>query len=110
MDVTADAGQIEFVTRPGGRRLAVEQHGDPAGAPVLFCHGWMASRLTRHPDDGLTASLDVRLICVDRAGIGRSDADPAKTLLSSAADLGAVADALGLDRFALLGHSGGGPY
>jgi pimeloyl-ACP methyl ester carboxylesterase len=77
---------------------------------VLLCHGWLASRLTRHRDDALTAALGVRLVCVDRPGIGRSDADPAKTLISSAADLEAVADALGIERFALLGHSGGGPY
>jgi pimeloyl-ACP methyl ester carboxylesterase len=70
----------------------------------------MASRLARHPDDQLTASLGVRLITVDRAGIGQSDPDPAKTLLSSAEDLRAVADKLALERFAVLGHSGGGPY
>jgi pimeloyl-ACP methyl ester carboxylesterase len=110
MDVSATTQEVEFFARPGGRPHPNAQHGDPAGAPVLFCHGWMASRITRHPDDGLTASLGVRLICVDRAGIGRSDPDPAKTLISSSADLEAVADALGLERFALLGHSGGGPY
>jgi pimeloyl-ACP methyl ester carboxylesterase len=77
---------------------------------LLFCHGWMASRLTRHPDDVLTASLNVRLISVDRPGIGVSDPDPGKTLASVADDLGALADRLGLERFAVLGHSGGGPY
>src|SRR5919206_585108 len=46
MDVTATTGEaIDFITRPGGRRLAYAQHGDPAGAPVLFCHGWMTSRM-----------------------------------------------------------------
>jgi pimeloyl-ACP methyl ester carboxylesterase len=101
---------VESVTRPGGRGVAYAQYGDPVGAPVLFCHGWMASRLIRHPDDALTASLGVRLIAVDRAGIGRSEPDSGKTLLSAAADLAAVADALELERFAVLGHSGGGPY
>lgn len=101
---------VEWVSCPGGRRVAFSQHGDPQGAPVVFCHGWLGSRLTRHPHDGLTASLGVRLITVDRAGIGRSDPVPAKTLLSSAGDLARVADALGLERFALFGHSGGGPY
>jgi pimeloyl-ACP methyl ester carboxylesterase len=104
------ASSIAWVTRPGGRRVAYEQFGDPDGVPVLFCHGWMASRLARHPDDELTASLGIRLVTFDRAGIGRSDPDPAKSLLSAAGDLAAVADELALDRFALLGHSGGGPY
>jgi pimeloyl-ACP methyl ester carboxylesterase len=70
----------------------------------------MSSRLARHPDDHATAALGVRLITVDRAGIGRSDPDPAKTLLSAAEDVGALAEELGLERFAVLGHSGGGPY
>ena len=68
--------------------------GDESGPLLVFCHGWLASRLTRHPDDQLTASLGVRLITVDRAGIGRSDPDPTKTLLSAAADLQAVATKL----------------
>jgi pimeloyl-ACP methyl ester carboxylesterase len=93
-----------------GRRLAYSEHGDPAGQPVLFCHGWLASRLARHPDDALTASLGVRLITVDRPGIDASDQHRDKTLASVAADLQAVADHLALDRFAVFGHSGGGPY
>jgi pimeloyl-ACP methyl ester carboxylesterase len=110
LGVTTSAQSIEWVTRPGGRRVAYAQFGASDGTPVLFCHGWMASRLTRHPDDRLTASLGVRLVTVDRAGIGQSDPDSAKTLLSSAEDLRAVADELELERFAVLGHSGGGPY
>jgi pimeloyl-ACP methyl ester carboxylesterase len=101
---------MDSVATHSGRQLAYSEYGDREGTPVMFCHGWMASRLTRHPDDRLTASLGVRLIAIDRAGIGRSDPDPAKTLLSSAVDMAAVADELGLERFAVLGHSGGGPY
>lgn len=108
--MSASTSSVAWVTRPDGRRVAYAEFGDPAGRPVLFCHGWMASRVARHPDDHLTASLGVRLVAIDRAGIGSSDPDPAKTLLSSAADLQAVADELGLESFALLGHSGGGPY
>lgn len=93
-----------------GRTLAYSEHGDPTGAPVVFCHGWLASRLTRHPDDGLAASLGVRLVTVDRPGIDASDRDPQKTLASVAADLEALADHLGLGRFHVFGHSGGGPY
>jgi pimeloyl-ACP methyl ester carboxylesterase len=100
---------VYFINRYG-RRVAYAEYGDPEGAPVVFCHGWMASRLTRHPDDGLTASLGVRLITIDRAGIGRSDPDPEKSLLSFPADVEAVADKLALERLFMLGHSGGGPY
>jgi pimeloyl-ACP methyl ester carboxylesterase len=98
------------ITLPDGRRLAYREAGDPSGRPVLFCHGWMASRLTAHPDDALTASLGARVITADRPGIGASDPDPRASLLSVAADLQALADALELDRFAVVGHSGGGPY
>jgi pimeloyl-ACP methyl ester carboxylesterase len=99
----------KYISR-SGRRLAYAEHGDPNGVPVVFSHGWMASRLTRHPDDGLTASLGVRLITFDRAGIGRSDVDRDKSMLSCAADARALADELELERFHVVGHSGGGPY
>src|SRR5690348_5276825 len=85
------------ITLPDGRRLAYREAGDPGGRPVLFCHA-------------LTGSLGVRLICADRPGIGASDPDPRASLLSVAADLQALADALGLERLAVVGHSGGGPY
>ena len=51
------------------RKLGYAEFGDPAGQPVVFLHGWCGSRLTRHPDDQLTASLRVRLITVDRPGV-----------------------------------------
>lgn len=100
----------ETIELPHGRRLAVAQYGDPRGRPVLFLHGFTASRLTRHPDDALTASLGVRLITVDRPGCGASDYQPGRTLLDFAGDALALADHLALDRFAVAGHSAGGPY
>ena len=53
-----------------GRGVAYESWGDPNGRPVVFAHGTGDSRLARHPDDGLTASLGVRLVTVDRPGQG----------------------------------------
>jgi pimeloyl-ACP methyl ester carboxylesterase len=52
----------------------------------------------------------IRLVLVSRPGFGTSDPDPTRTLRSFARDLDQAADALRLDRFALLGVSAGGPY
>lgn len=93
-----------------GRRLTYAEAGDPAGSPVVFCHGWMASRLVRHPDDDLTRSLGVRLICVDRPGMGGSDPTMDGSFPGVAGDLEQLIDQLELDRVAVVGHSGGGPF
>jgi pimeloyl-ACP methyl ester carboxylesterase len=54
--------------------------------------------------------LGVRFAGYDRPGYGGSTARPDRDVASAAADAAAVADALGLDRFAVFGHSGGGPH
>lgn len=78
----------------------------PADAPpVLYCHGWPSSRL----EAGLLADPPVRLIAADRPGYGLSSPHPETTLLDQARDSVALADHLGLDRFAVAGVSGGGP-
>jgi pimeloyl-ACP methyl ester carboxylesterase len=107
--VSAPAPTLTLTLRDG-RRLAYADYGDPQGRPVVFLHGWGDSRLTRHPDDQLTAAAGVRLLTVDRPGVGASDYQPRRTLLRWPDDLRQLADQLGLDRFALLGHSGGGPF
>lgn len=93
-----------------GRRLAYVEAGDPRGAPVVFVHGNPGSRYMRHPDDALTRSLGVRLITPDRPGYGLSDYQPNRTLLDFPLDIEALADALGLGRFAVFGVSAGGPH
>jgi pimeloyl-ACP methyl ester carboxylesterase len=55
-------------------------------------------------------ALGTRVIAIDRPGIGLSDPVPARSLLSWTDDVAALADALGIDRFAILGVSAGGPY
>jgi len=94
---------------PDGRALAYAEFGDPGGKPLFFFHGMPGSRLFR-PDDAVTARLGIRLIGVDRPGYGRSDFQPGRRILDWPADLACLADHLGLDRFAVAGHSGGGPY
>ncbi|HUS14301.1 MAG TPA: alpha/beta hydrolase [Chloroflexia bacterium] len=95
---------------PDGRTLGYAEYGDPAGRPVLFFHGTPGSRLTRHADEAIARVAGARVIAPDRPGYGLSSAQPGRTLLNWPADVAALANALGFDRFAVIGLSGGGPY
>jgi pimeloyl-ACP methyl ester carboxylesterase len=96
--------------RVGGREIAVQEWGDPAGRPVFYLHGTPSSRLERCVGGGALGRLGVRLITYDRPGYGRSTARPDRTVGDAAGDVAAVADALGVGRFAVYGASGGGPH
>jgi pimeloyl-ACP methyl ester carboxylesterase len=100
----------DVIRLPDGRRLGVHELGDPRGHPVFFFHGLGASRLCVHPDDRIPLELGVRVIALDRPGIGLSDKSPGRTVLDRAADVVALADAMHLDRFACVGWSGGGAH
>lgn len=93
-----------------GRTLAYTEHGDFTGKPVFFFHGNPGSRLMRHPDESIPRSLGVRVITPDRPGYGLSDYQPGRRLVDFPDDVVQLADALGLQRFAVFGVSAGGPY
>jgi pimeloyl-ACP methyl ester carboxylesterase len=97
---------------PDGRQLGYAEYGDPAGKPVIHFHGTPDSRLEGTlPHVAETAArLGVRLILPDRPGIGLSDFKPGRAILDWPADVLALADALLLERIAVIGVSGGGPY
>jgi pimeloyl-ACP methyl ester carboxylesterase len=102
---------VERVRLPDGRRLACRQYGPADGKPVLYMPGtpscttewrmWPASAADQ---------LNMRVIAVDRPGLGGSDPLPRRRIADWPADVEALADALGLSRFAILGYSGGVPY
>lgn len=93
-----------------GRRLRVEVSGDLDGSPVFLLHGTPGSRLGPRPRSLLLHRLGVRLISFDRPGYGGSDRLPGRRVADAATDVAAIADALGLDHFAVVGRSGGGPH
>jgi pimeloyl-ACP methyl ester carboxylesterase len=94
-----------------GRRLAYCEAGPRTGVPVFYCHGAIGTPLGREVDlEAIAASVGVRYIAVSRPGIGGSDPAPGRTVLTFAGDLRQLADALELDRFAVVGVSAGGPY
>jgi pimeloyl-ACP methyl ester carboxylesterase len=93
-----------------GRRLGYAEWGDAGGRPVLYFHGWPGARVEGRLAEEAARARGVRLIAIDRPGMGLSDFQPRRTLVDWPDDVLQRAAALGLDRFALLGISGGGPY
>src|ERR1022692_2732822 len=100
----------DTVRTAGGRRLCVEVFGDPDGIPIFLLHGTPGSRLGPRPRGQVLHRLGVRLITFDRPGYGRSDRLPGRRGAGVAAGVEAIADKYGLDRFAVVGRSGGGPH
>jgi pimeloyl-ACP methyl ester carboxylesterase len=93
-----------------GRRLGYAERGDPGGRPLLYFHGWPGARVEARLADEPAKAAGVRLVALDRPGMGFSDFQRGRTFVDWSADVVEVADALQLDRFAVLGISGGGPY
>lgn len=99
------------IVLPDRRKLAYAEFGRPHGKPVLYFHGSPSSRL--EPlliGDEVLDQLGLRIIAPDRPGMGGSDFQPSRGFLDWPVDVTSLADALRLDRFAVLGNSGGGPY
>jgi pimeloyl-ACP methyl ester carboxylesterase len=84
---------------PSDTRVAVFwHHGTPnVGSP---------------PEPLLPAAAEngLRWVSYDRPGYGGSTTNPGRDIASAAADVSAIADALSIGRFAVLGHSGGGAH
>jgi pimeloyl-ACP methyl ester carboxylesterase len=91
-----------------GRVLAYAEYGSSTGCPVMFFHGTPGSRLAAVP--AWSADRVTRIIAPDRPGIGFSDYQAGRTLLSWADDVAQLADELTLSHFAVAGVSGGGPH
>jgi pimeloyl-ACP methyl ester carboxylesterase len=99
------------IETPDGRTLAYEEAGDPDGAPLFLLHGTPGCRLSgRHPDPEKVRQAGLRVITYDRPGYGRSTRHQGRRVVDCVGDIAAIADALGIERFAVRGGSGGGPH
>jgi pimeloyl-ACP methyl ester carboxylesterase len=101
---------LRTLRTPDGRTLAYATWGDPDGFPVLGLHGTPGCRLNRWPNEDVYARAGIWYVTHDRAGYGRSDRRHGRSVADEAADVAALADELGLDRFGVTGGSGGGPH
>ena len=93
-----------------GRILGYAEYGDPRGKPLFYFHGWPSSRLNAEIYDSHAKRLHIRIIAPDRPGFGISEYKKDRTLLDWPDDVVALADSLGVRKFAIVGVSGGGPY
>jgi pimeloyl-ACP methyl ester carboxylesterase len=101
---------LNSITLYDGRRLGFAEFGDQKGKPVFYFHGFPGSRLEAKLAERIALDTHVRFIGIDRPGYGLSSFKPGRTFLDWADDVIGLADALGVDRFSILGVSGGGPY
>ncbi|MHA5051348.1 alpha/beta fold hydrolase [Streptomyces sp. SD15] len=93
-----------------GRLLRVDVSGDPSGRPVFLLHGTPGSRIGPRPRPMFLYQRGTRLISYDRPGYGGSDRRPGRRVVDVVQDVAAVADAFEVERFAVVGRSGGGPH
>jgi pimeloyl-ACP methyl ester carboxylesterase len=102
---------MERVVRTAdGRTLAVEEAGDRDGRPVLVHMGTPNSRRLYGRNVADAAARGLRLISYDRPGYGGSAPHPGRNIADCAGDVRAICAALGIDRLAMWGISGGGPH
>jgi pimeloyl-ACP methyl ester carboxylesterase len=99
-----------MIATPDGRRLRVEEAGDPNGMPVLMYHGTPGAGHLYRPWVADATERGIRLIGYDRPGYGQSTPQPGRTVADCAADVRAIAGGLGIDRLGVWGISGGGPH
>ena len=110
--VKVDRPRVEGSVALGdGRRLGFASFGTPHGRPVFWLHGTPGAR-RQVPIEArvLAEEHDLRIIGVDRPGIGSSTPHVYPQVVDFAEDLAVVADALAVDTFHVVGLSGGGPY
>lgn len=95
---TGDGRTLHGYDRGGGELVVMWHHGTPnIGTPP-------------EPLFAAADRLGIRIVSYDRPGYGGSTPRPGRDIASAAGDAAAVADALGVSQFAVLGHSGGGSF
>jgi len=94
-----------------GRKLGVAEFGTPDGRALVWFHGTPGAR-RQIPEDArrMAAEQGLRILGIDRPGVGLSTPHQYDSVLDFVADLELVVDQLGIERFSTVGLSGGAPY
>jgi pimeloyl-ACP methyl ester carboxylesterase len=93
------------------RQIGFAEFGDPQGRAIFWLHGTPGARRQIPMEARVYAEENgIRLIGIDRPGIGSSTPFQYDTVFAFAEDLRTIADTLGIEKMAVVGLSGGGPY
>lgn len=112
MAVSIARPKLEGIIAVGDdRQIGFAEFGDPQGRAVFWLHGTPGARRQIPMEARVYAEeRQIRLIGIDRPGIGSSTPYQYDTIAAFADDLRTIADTLGIDKFEVIGLSGGGPY
>ncbi|KAH7121835.1 putative hydrolases or acyltransferase [Dactylonectria estremocensis] len=101
----------QVIKTPDSKRdIGFAEYGSQSGSPVFYFHGLPGSRFEALFWEANATALGVRLIALDRPGMGLSTRDSARTMPGYPADVAAVAKHLKLERYFVLAVSGGSGY
>lgn len=104
-----EAGRLDL-RLPDGRRLDVVMDGPERGRPLIFHNGTPTAAVLFPPLVRAASARGLRTVMYSRPGYASSTPQPARTVASAVADVGAILDELGATEFVTIGWSGGGPH
>ncbi len=111
MTIQGDLGIIDSrIELKDKRQISYIECGDPKGVPFFYFHGFPGSRLEACMIHEPAATLGIRLISPDRPGYGGSTCKKNRSLKDWPNDVIELADRLGIQKFSIIGVSGGAPY
>ncbi|MCH5644241.1 alpha/beta fold hydrolase [Gordonia sp. ABSL49_1] len=111
MDIARPKIEGSIAVGENRRRIGFAEFGSASGRPVVWLHGTPGAR-RQIPTEAreYAATHGIRLIGLDRPGVGSSTPHRYVNVAEFADDFATVVDALGIEEFAVIGLSGGGPY
>lgn len=92
------------------RVLAYREYGDPDGRPVLYQHSMPSSSREAEFFDAAARAHGLRLLAIDRPGMGGSSMSPNRSIVEMVRDVGVLINRLGIKEFGVLAFGGGAPY
>lgn len=106
------SGETQICQMSDDRGLSYVEFGPGDGLPVFYFHGFPGSHkdIQLFKGDELAEQLNLRIIAVNRPGYSDSDPKAGRSLSDWSADIIELADHLQIEKFSILGYSGGAPF